>query len=154
VARHKCKLRKFALQHGDMGRGLGRCERDVLLLLAMYRKLGGCGPQKFDVGTSWERKWLVAAAEREPNSQYAQRIAAYHAGEIVEMNRVRREIGFSAAVLSRALGSLSRKGLIWRHAADLELAGRGNHRITKHVSLTAAGIAAAAKLSATKAKAD
>ena len=57
----------------------------------MYRKLGGGGLQKFDSGTSWERKWLVAAAEREPNSQYAQHIAAYHAGEIVELKHVRRE---------------------------------------------------------------
>jgi DNA-binding MarR family transcriptional regulator len=156
VGRHKCKLRKIALLHGDMGRGLGRCERDVLLLLAMYRKLVDCGLQKFDSGTSWERRWLVAAAEREPNGQHAQHIAAYHAGDIVELKRVRRETSFSAAVLSRALRNLSRKGLIWRHAADLELASPagGARRMTKHVSLTAAGIAAAAKLSATKAKAD
>ena len=69
-----------------MGQGLGRCERDVLLLLAMCRKLGDRGLQKFDSGAP-DRKWLVAAAELEPDGRYARDIAAHDAGRIVELKR-------------------------------------------------------------------
>ena len=128
-----------------MGQGLGRCERDVLLLLAMCRKLCDRGLQKFDSGAP-DRKWLVAAAELEPDGRYARDIAAYDAGRIVELKRIKRETNISAPAMSRALHSLSRKGLVWRHAADLNLAGWDGRR-TRHVSLTDAGIAAVAELS-------
>ena len=81
------------------------------MLLALYRKLGDCGLQKFDTGASWERRRVVAAAEREPNSRYARDIAAYHAGGIVELKRIRREASISAVGLSRALRSLGKGGL-------------------------------------------
>ena len=93
-----------------------------------------------------DRKWLVAAAELEPDGRYARDIAAYDAGRIVELKRIKRETSISAPAMSRALHSLSRKGLVWRHAADLNLAGWDGRR-TRHVSLIDAGIAAVAELS-------
>jgi DNA-binding transcriptional ArsR family regulator len=92
-----------------MSRGLGKVERAILELLLSYERIGT------DLGWTWR-----VGGSFERTLAFDSDIRMYELGHRIEVCRLRREIGMSAAVLSRALRSLYRKGLVHLFAATLE----------------------------------
>jgi hypothetical protein len=129
-----------------VSRGLGRCERDVLALLNTYRRLGDCGMQRWSAEGSFYRELYVK------DDDFVVRL--FETGHIVEVRRIRRETGYSAAVLSRTLRSLERKELV----ALLDAAFEERHSsfrtcrcpAVKFVGLREAGLVSANKSKETK----
>ena len=129
---------------------MGRVEREIIALLVLYRDLGDCGLQPhFDGRGSLLRTILLENAAKRPDEYEARKIALYRHCVIVEVQRIRREVGRSAAVTSRALRSLERRGFVHLMASDLEpirghwYSSTAHH--AKHAGLTGAGLDAATK---------
>jgi DNA-binding MarR family transcriptional regulator len=98
-----------------MSRGLGRVEREILALLALYEKLG-TGWRTFEVGGSFYRKLMMRDAGQYSSIDWT--VRNYEAGEIVEVSRLRRELSLDKSALSRALRSLTRKDMVYLRPAD------------------------------------
>jgi hypothetical protein len=102
-----------------MSRGLGRCEREILKCLESYAGLGQALGLTWTAEGSFNRKYLVDHHN----------IDDFERGYIVEVRRLRRETGFKKTVLSRALRSLDRKGLVILYGANLEFLSEHSLRV-------------------------
>jgi hypothetical protein len=94
-----------------VSRGLGRRERELLESLRCYAAVGRDLGLTWNAGGSFNRKHLIMDDHR---------ITLFELGQIIEVRRLRRDTGMSAAVLSRTLKALERKELLFLYAANLE----------------------------------
>ena len=125
-----------------MSRGLGKVERALLRCLRSFPDMVGPLGITWSAGGSFARRYLVTDVRD---------VERFERGEIVEVRRLMRETGAGKAVLSRALRSLDRKGLVLLYADDLALRrDNGRRAVAKFSGLTRDGDRVAAALSANK----
>lgn len=99
-----------------MSRGPGDAQRRVLDSLAVYDHVGPSLGWEWDVG----RSSLRTLADKD-------HVAAYRAGERIEIWKLRRDTALSASELSRALRSLRGRGFVSLFCAYLDVVGYDDH---------------------------
>lgn len=115
-----------------MSRGLGKVERAILAHLALYRRVGP------DMGLTWSTEGSFNRTLVWPNEYESDRwnVERFERGEIVEVRRLRRELGVPKGTFSRALRGLRNKGFVRSYDAAIGEALCN----TKFVSVTSDGL--------------